>query len=212
MQLPEGFVAAPESIVGATGSECCGQRREWLQLPEAIVEGTGESRCASSRASGHLATPAAASISGGRTTIHDLQSPISLANLAAWRCIFRLRRALVLAGRVSLAEGGGVWPAESPECEGALRNTRGRVCSPLLRAAHPRSPISDPLGELGGLAVKFFGWSEQETPARDAPATDWGETPNTDVLRICNRRWTPINTDEIKASPIHLRPSASICG
>jgi hypothetical protein len=39
-----------------------------------------------------------------------------------------------------------------------------------------------------------------------------GETPNTDDLRIFNRRWTPMNTDKIKASPLHPRPSASICG
>jgi hypothetical protein len=39
-----------------------------------------------------------------------------------------------------------------------------------------------------------------------------GEPPNTDDLRIFNRRWTPMNTDKIKASPLHPRPSASICG
>jgi hypothetical protein len=35
-----------------------------------------------------------------------------------------------------------------------------------------------------------------------------GETPNPDDLRIFNRRWTPMNTDKIKASPLHPRPSA----
>jgi hypothetical protein len=39
-----------------------------------------------------------------------------------------------------------------------------------------------------------------------------GVSPNTDDLRIFNRRWTPMNTDKIKASPLHPRPSASICG
>ena len=42
---------------------------------------------------------------------------------------------------------------------------------------NPPSLIS--LSDLRGFAVNIFGWGEVGMPARDAPATDWGETPNT---------------------------------
>ena len=109
-----------------------------------------------------------------RSSISDPPSPsrslrLGGGNLAgsarALACRFRRpRRKPGHHGRGSLfAEWIIARPAGPPDRGGALRNTRGRVCSPSL--LHLRSTIHDlrfsiPLGGLGVLAVKFSGWGE----------------------------------------------------
>ena len=120
-------------------------------------------------------------------------------------CFRRPRRKPGRHGREGLfVEGIVVRPAEPPDREGALRNTRGRVCSPALRAVS--STIHDlqspwRASRLGG--EPFLGRRFRRSPAERFTAKTGG-LRNVDA----KARHPPITNNSGEAAPMR-RPAGT---